>query len=192
MKKILVLLMCLIGVVLADKDDDVAEILLAEMSYDECTKKANIQACFAAQYRINELCKKRVKKTCDFVSVMDVVIGNYYYGGKGGEQNYTKALEYFEKSCSGNHASEYGCAKVGGLYYLGQVIEQDYFKAFKYTKKACDLESGSGCNILGILYEEGKGVRQDYKKAKKYFGKACDLGEQFGCDKYTRYNRDGH
>jgi|694.fasta_scaffold75288_2 TPR repeat protein len=113
-------------------------------------------------------------------------LGVLYDEGKGVEQDYFKAKDYFEKACNLNSGD--GCYYVGRLHHNGNGVKQDYFKAKDYFEKACNLNNALGCVAHGALYILGEGVKQDKFKAKEYFGKACDLKEQKGCEFYAKYN----
>lgn len=102
--------------------------------------------------------------------------GEAYYTGKNGEQNYTKAAEYFEKAAiAGNsNAANY----LGFQYENGQGVPQDYSKAVKYYLDSANAGNSLGSCNLGNLYYHGKGVPQDYSEAAKWYEKAASQGNQ--------------
>ena len=56
--------------------------------------------------------------------------------GPGAEEDYRKALEYFQKGADlGDTVSLYA---LGELYFLGEGVEQDYGKAMEYYQMAAD------------------------------------------------------
>jgi uncharacterized protein len=69
-------------------------------------------------------------------------LGNLHFEGKGIEQDYFKAKEYYEKSCDLKNGV--GCFLLAQSYNLGKGVEQDYFKAREYNEKSCDLKFALG------------------------------------------------
>ena len=71
------------------------------------------------------------------------MLGEIYYYGKGVEQDYKKAAEFFEKSCESG--DKYGCYELGKMYEKGEGVEQDKSKALMFYKKACDDGMDDAC-----------------------------------------------
>lgn len=103
-------------------------------------------------------------------------IGNWYRDGNGVEQDYAKALEWYEKALD---LSNYSSAmnNIAELYYYGNGVEQDYEKALEGYEKAIDLGNSVAMNNLGVMYYYGNGVEQDYEKALEWFDKAASFGQ---------------
>lgn len=105
------------------------------------------------------------------------------------EENYSKAINYIEKSCnlnsgSGDKSDDDECYGLGLFYHSGFMVKQDYSKAKTYYEKSCNLINNSyACTMLGSLYNDGSGVKQDYSKANGYFEKACNLNSGEGSSK---------
>ena len=116
-------------------------------------------------------------------------LGGLYALGEVIEQDFFKAVKFYQKSCDLNFRE--GCSYLSDHYREGQGIKQDIFMAAKYAKKACDLDSAHACYNLGAFYVNGLGVKQNLSTAKKFCGKSCDLGEQMGCDCYKALNEKG-
>ena len=101
-------------------------------------------------------------------------LGECYAEGKGVEQNYTKAFEYFIKAADqGNIFAQFN---LGIMYDNGLGVTQNYSKAFEYYQKAADQGYDYGQFNLGIMYDNGEGVEQNYAKAVEYYQKAFDQG----------------
>ncbi len=101
-------------------------------------------------------------------------IGQLYYDGICVEQNYQKAIEYYEK------AAEQGIPEaisiLGYMYDVGLGVKQDFEKAKKLYEKAAEQGISGAISNLGYMYENGLGVKQDFEKAKKLYEKAAEQG----------------
>lgn len=91
--------------------------------------------------------------------------GDTYY-----PQNLTKAAEYYQKACNGNHAG--GCNNLGVAYRKGEGVTQNLEKAAYFYKKACEYGESLGCSNLATMYEYGIGVTQNYEVALEFYKKA--------------------
>ncbi len=60
-------------------------------------------------------------------------IGFMYYKGKGVEQDYKKAMEWYSKASQAGNFTAMG--NIGFMYYNGQGVKQDYEKAMYWYKK---------------------------------------------------------
>ena len=93
------------------------------------------------------------------------LIGDMYAKGEGVEQNYDKALEYY------NLALEHGCVKanchIAHLYYYGLGVKQDYKKAFELYKIVAENDISLGYYKMAYMYLNGEGVNVDFKKARE-------------------------
>lgn len=98
-------------------------------------------------------------------------VGKFYAEGWGGvAKDYSKAVEWYEKSATQDN-SDAICA-LGWCYQLGNGVEQDYAKAVEWFKKGVDQDDGTCMNNLARLIEEGKGTERDYEVALELFKKA--------------------
>ena len=113
-----------------------------------------------------------------------IKLGDLYYKGKGVEQNYVKAIEYYKKAMLYSNDVEYDADyRMGECYYYGRGVEQDYNKAIGWYREAANDNNlrGGGKNVnaqyaLGVCYERGHGVKQDYHEAVKWYKKAAERG----------------
>ena len=92
-----------------------------------------------------------------------VNLGDLYYFGEHVLQDYTKALDFYQKA---EKKYYYNYDKISEIYYQ----LRDYKNLLVYLKKDYD-ESYSGI-YYGIMYELGMEVKTDLKKAIKYFEQA--------------------
>ncbi len=97
------------------------------------------------------------------------VSANYYLGlmyemGYGADEDYDKALEYFEKGAEfGDH---YSMFEIGNMYLLGYATgKSDYDTALEWFTKSAKLGNEFAMYDMGLILE-GKG---DYKNAYKSY-----------------------
>lgn len=86
-------------------------------------------------------------------------LGDRYYNGELGEQNYEKAIKWYKRSASqGYSIAEYN---LGYMYYYGLGTKIDYENALKYFKRAAFKgHVDAQCN-LGCMFEDGEGTEQN-------------------------------
>ena len=116
-------------------------------------------------------------------------LGALYYTGRIGEQNYEKAVYYYEKSAKlGNRQA---IENLGYCYYYGRYVEVDYKKAYHYfVKGALDGHLVSLYKI-GDMYKNGLYVEKDERQAYYIYRRCSELltdeqEEIFGADIYIR------
>jgi TPR repeat protein len=172
MKKILVILFLLSGLLYADLVNDGMKVY-NDGNYkkaDKLFKKAANQGNADAQYKL----------------------GDMYYDCKGVETDYPdyqKAFYWYKKAANqGNAKAQY---KLGNMYYGGKGVEKDYQKAIYWYKKAANQGNADAQIVLGAIYTQGEVVRQDISLAMEYFGKVCDGNSKLkkeGCTLYRKLN----
>lgn len=90
-------------------------------------------------------------------------LGSLYYTGRAGEQDYAKAVHYYEIAARG------GCGQarenLGYCYYYGRSVEVDYEKAFHYF--ALGAFTGHLCSLykIGDMYRYGCYVEKNAEEA---------------------------
>ena len=126
--------------------------------------------------------KRRNKALCS--------IGHIYRYGEGVEQDYTKALEWYNKAANAGNAVAMN--NIGYMYDYGKGVEQDYTKALEWYNKAANAGNDTAMNNIGYMYRYGEGVEQDYTKALEWYNKAanagnaaamCNIGYMYGFSK---------
>ena len=110
--------------------------------------------------------KRRNKALCS--------IGHIYRYGEGVEQDYSKALEWYNKAVNAGNAS--AMYSIGYMYDYGEGVEQDYSKALEWYNKAANAGNSAAMNNIGYMYEFSEGVEQDYTKALEWYNKAVNAG----------------
>ena len=101
-------------------------------------------------------------------------LGFKYYMGKGVEQDYAKAFEWYLKSASQGNAEAQN--NLGELYDKGKGVEQDSAKAFEWYLKAAEQGDAKGQFNVGALYHKGEGIEQSDSKAIEWYLKSASQG----------------
>jgi uncharacterized protein len=104
----------------------------------------------------------------------------YEYGGEKVNQDYEKALFYYEQSVERYGAVEayLGLARI---YYYGLGVKRDCCKALDYCKTLLEETDNMYANyVVGKMYMDGCCVEKNPVKAREYFLRAWELGYVFG------------
>jgi len=92
--------------------------------------------------------------------------------GEGVIQDFTKAVEWFQKAIEqGNEAAHLNLAY---MYLEGHGVNQNLELAVELHKKIPKHPTAQ--TNLGFAYEQGKGVNQDYNEALKWYSMAVEQG----------------
>ncbi len=126
-------------------------------------------------------------------------LGKMYRNGLLGEDNISKADEYFQKALQGFLALEptskrlrdYVQYRIGKMFALGLVTEQEYTKAFGWFEKSATAGNKFAQYSLGSLYFYGNGTPQNYGKAFEYFKLSADQDNAYACYETAKMFRDG-
>ena len=134
---------------------------------------------------LDKLYKTQWNKNINFKLIFDKIsnqfnpsannfLGFMYKNGRSVEQDYKKALYYYQLAVDqGNAIAQ---TNLAFMYQNGKGIEQDYEKALHYYQLAADQGVSIAQNNLGDMYQYSKGVEQDYEKALHYYQLAADQG----------------
>ena len=99
-------------------------------------------------------------------------LGYVYKHGLGVEQNYQKAIKFYQLSANkGNESAQHN---LGSLYDDSYVMEQDLEQAFKFYQLASNKGYAPAQYSLGHMYRYGLGVDINYELACKFFQLAAD------------------
>lgn len=104
-------------------------------------------------------------------------LGVCYHDGKGVEQNYKLAAEWYMLAIKQDN--KYAYNNLGLLYRSGTGVQQDYNKAYECFKKAANLGNENAFINYALCFFEGKGIEQNYTTALEWFHKAANknMGE---------------
>ena len=101
-------------------------------------------------------------------------LGDCYYYGDGVEQDYKKAVEWYEKS------AEQGCAKaqnvLGFCYGKGYGVEKNLEKEVEWFIKSAEQGDSIAQSNLGKCYYYGRGIKKDIEKARVLWEKSAQQG----------------
>ena len=131
-----------------------------------------------------------------------LALGECYYFGECVEQDYKKAVYWYEKGLKQEKhlVAKYGEENEKELfvpaqynlaqcYYEGDGVEQNYEKAVYWYTKAAKLGDADAQNNLGNCYQNGEGVEQDYEKAVHWYRKAAKQGNQEAQKRLNEINK---
>lgn len=126
-------------------------------------------------------------------------LGKMYRNGLLGDENITKADEYFQKALQGFLALEptakrlrdYVQYRIGKMYALGYDTEQDCSKAFRWFEKSAAAGNKFAQYSLGSLYFYGNGAVQNYEKAFEYYKLSTDQDNAYACYETAKMLREG-
>lgn len=115
-------------------------------------------------------------------------LGFMYYRGRGVEQSYAKAAEWWRKAAEQGHAG--ARVRLGDMYCKGNGVEQDYVEAVKWYQLAAYQEDASAQFKLGLMYAKGRGVGRSADKAERWFCRAAERrNENAICELEGRWNK---
>ncbi|MGO5022957.1 SEL1-like repeat protein [Lawsonibacter sp. LCP25S3_G6] len=101
-------------------------------------------------------------------------IGVYYYTGRNVEQDYVKAVEWFQKAA--DQGSAHAQKNLGNCYRNGLGVGQDDALAAACYQKAAEQGMMEAQALLGDCYYDGQGVNRDYALAAFWYQKAAEQG----------------
>lgn len=102
-------------------------------------------------------------------------IGFIYDMGEGVEQDYSKAMEWYEKAADLGHYV--AMQNIGDMFFKGKGVEKNYAKAFEWYEKSAELGDSTAMVWLGYMYYKGQGVEQNYAKTIEWLEKAAELDD---------------
>lgn len=101
-----------------------------------------------------------------------MMLGTYYFYGRGVEKDYTKALEYFTKSSETKYSQYY----LGLMYENGYGVEKNYTEALNWYEKSAKQETAEAQYRIGLMYNNGYGVEKNYTEAAIWYEKSAKQG----------------
>jgi TPR repeat protein len=95
------------------------------------------------------------------------LLGLCYCYGRGTDQDYTKALEWWTKSSE--QGNSYAMCNLGFCYEKGHGCDQNQTKAVEWYEKSANLGHSAAMRNLGNCYKDGRGVTKDVNQARESF-----------------------
>ena len=114
-------------------------------------------------------------------------LGASYRYGVGEKQDFTKAMQFYNKSCS--NADGNGCYNVALMYQNGQGAAQNLDEAQTYAYRSCTLDFEAGC----VLHEKILALMQKdtlTKQAEELL-QQCEQNDGIACGNIAFYYDHG-
>ena len=103
-------------------------------------------------------------------------LGSMYYSGCHVEENYSKAVEFFEKAVKLDETNCKALKDLAFCYRCGDGVRKDYSKAFELYKQAAECGDGEAMYKISQMYEFGEGFEQDLNIAEELANRARAMG----------------
>ena len=107
-----------------------------------------------------------------------LLLGIMYYTGRGVEQNYRKAVEWYEKAA--DKLDSYGLCNLGYCYYYGRDIIVNYEKAYSCFSQAAFLRNPNAMYKLGDMFLSGNYINEDKNAAVYWYMEAYKIADNGG------------
>ena len=103
-------------------------------------------------------------------------LGALYYIGHGCEQDFTKAVYYYEMAAE--RGNEEALENLGYCYYYGRSVRIDYEKAFYYFSLGAFQGRAISLYKIGDMYKNGLYVKKNLREAFKIYKRAYYEGDE--------------
>lgn len=101
-----------------------------------------------------------------------LLVAEMHFGGKGVEQDYPAALNYFQSVANLGDAEAH--RRVGNLFYWDKYGLKNHGKAFKNFLFAANQGNAAAQTMVGHLYHMGEGVEIDHEKSFDWTKQAAE------------------
>ena len=98
-------------------------------------------------------------------------LGDKYFFGKGVDQSYEKAIEYYTLAIQQNDSN--AMFDLANMYHRGQGVTKSFEQAIELYTQAVKQGHATAQFNLGVLYYNGNGVDQSYELAREWWIKAA-------------------
>ena len=99
--------------------------------------------------------------------------GEYYDGGRGFEQSFSKAIHYFKMAAE--HGNRWAYESLGYCYYYGRDMEPDYEKAFRCFSIGAHVGHLESMYKIGDMYLRGQYVDKDEEEAFAIYNRCFQM-----------------
>lgn len=117
-------------------------------------------------------CNSGIDESCTYLGI------SYQYG-EGVEKNLDRAIDLFERACSGT--DPFGCMELASIFEDEEGDVYDQARAIRFQHQGCDGGAMVSCHRLGFTYLYGIGIAPDGFRAANLFREACDGGVLGAC-----------
>ncbi|MBQ7561731.1 MAG: sel1 repeat family protein [Synergistaceae bacterium] len=100
-------------------------------------------------------------------------LGVLYYDGRGYNQDFAKAVYYFEMAAA--HGNRLSMENLGYCYYYGRSVPIDYEKAFNYFAVGAFEGEVISLYKIGDMYKNGYYVKKDLNEAFIIYSRCLDI-----------------
>ena len=97
-------------------------------------------------------------------------IGKMFCYGRGTEQDYEKAFEWFQRSAK--QKNKFAQFSLANLYYYGSGIEKDLSQAFLWYQRSSSQGQPYAAYSIAQMYRYGEYVTKDNDTAQRYYKQA--------------------
>lgn len=98
----------------------------------------------------------------------------FYFGGRGLEQDFERAAQYFQRAAEQGNAL--ASAHLAKMFLEGTAERQDNSTAYSLFLQAAEKGHPFGHTGIGLMHLLGVGVPQDFNKALKHLNTAVEHG----------------
>jgi TPR repeat protein len=136
--------------------------------------------------------KRQIKRWLDLAEKGDAEaqyeLGLCYGAGDGIQQDFCKAVEWYEKAARQGHA--YAQTELGYMYEAGEGVGQNYAMAMRLYRLAARQGDEKAQFNIGVLYDYGRGVKKSEALAVRWYRRAALNGNAFAmCNLGTSLNQ---
>jgi TPR repeat protein len=122
---------------------------------------------------LRRACDAKQAKAC-------TALGLRYLGGSGVAADEKRAMESFDRACTGGDGA--GCSLLGGILGRGRgAIAPDWPRAYKLSKRGCELGDDNGCYDQACDLVAARGVEKNSALAVPALERLCKRGLAQAC-----------
>lgn len=102
------------------------------------------------------------------------LLAEFYYDGKGVQQDFKEAADWFRLSADQGNASAQFC--LGKMFSKGENFPKDDTEAAKWFRLAAEQGHSVAQNWLASSLKRGRGIPKDEKEAAKWYRYSAEQG----------------
>lgn len=117
------------------------------------------------------------KVSLEIIHEFYLFLGSIYFHGFGIEQNYSKAVKYYEMAAKQNNSR--ALFNLGNMYFYGKGVKHNISKAIEYFELSAKLNNSDSLYNLWIIYYKGYGVERNIPRALTYLKLSASLNNSY-------------